>query len=914
LAACTITSKNHLAFARVFATSFREHHPDIPIYLLLVDRVDGCFDARNEPFHLVQLEDVGIPDLHGFCFKYDVTELNCAVKPYFLDYLFRCLELEKLIFFDCDILFFDKVSEVYTILDDYSMVLTPHLTAWRQDEDDIGLELEVLQSGTFNLGFIGLSNTPIARDFLNWWQTRLHSHCQMAHERGMHTDQKWVELAPSLFGDVYVLRHPGYNVAYWNLRTRRIGRRGESFVVNGRPLHFFHFSGFNPLQPERVSRHDRELTTGMLDDGAAIFDHYAALTLKQGYEEVRRWPYAFSQFDNGVKIHPGARSLYLRLGNEARRFGNPFTTSRPGSFFKWLSTGVDESEPETRVSWLWQEIHRRRKDLQRAFPDPLGEDREAFLSWIKSSGIQEEGIDLRLVPDSLVAVEAERSITHLRRNQTEKFAARPFGVNVAGYVASEKGTGEGVRATIRSLEAAGIPFVVNSIRDVYGARNREEIGSAAVMDDNPFRINLVHVNADQLPSYINAVGLDYVRERYNIGFWYWELDEFPSEWLGSFQYLDEVWVASRFVQESVSRVSPIPVVRVPLAVAQRPEPQAQDRRRFGISAHDYIVLFMFDFYSYFERKNPLAVIEAFKMAFSDRNDVRLVIKSAHSEFDPANLARLQHAIEEVNGVIIDDVLSRHDVDALMSIADCFVSLHRSEGFGISIAESMLLGKPVIATGYSGNMDFMNQVNGFPVRYRLIEITEESGPYRRGALWAEPDVEHAAELMRLVYEDRDRAQTVAEEGRQTILRDFSPSAAGKVARDRLELVAGDGRGSGSSGIALYVIGGAASDRNPGWHHFPLINRKEGESAYSHLTRVVRLIEKVIESGGTHLLVPREYADWLGDHRLLVEYFTEEHQLVDADAATGIVFKLIPAARTTSENADDTLDAVGHLRLD
>ncbi len=891
VAACTIIAKNYLAFARVFASSFHEHHPDIPVYVLLVDRVDGYFDPSVEPFELIELSELDIPDAPALCFKYNVTELNCAVKPYFIDHLLTRHSLDKVVYLDPDILIVNPLTEVFDALKQHSIVLTPHLTEPQVEAASIPLELNILQSGTFNLGFIGVSNSSETRVFLQWWKTRLHSHCQRAAEQGMLFDQKWIDLVPSLFSDVAILRHPGYNVAYWNLPSRTIELSGHQFLVKGEPLHFYHFSGFDPYSGTSISKHNSEISgtgVGSLD---VLFRRYRALLFSHGYDDVRGYPYAFDRFDNDATIHPYARTLYLQMGNDAAQFGDPFSTALPDSYFRWLNAGIDGDTSSRRVTRLWYEIYQRRDDLQKAFPDVLGQDRKAFLKWILSSGIKEERIDPRMVPGVQAVQGVKRRSEAEQTPRLEELAHRPFGVNVAGYIASEKGSGEAARAQIRSLDAARIPFVVNSVCDVHGALNREEIrGTAKVVAGNPYRINLIHVNADQVPNFVNDVGPDYLDGHYNVAYWLWELDELPREWFGSFQYFDEIWTPSNFVLDAVSRVSPVPVVRVPLAIPERPDLPPPNRRLIGVDEDEFMVLYMFDFYSYFDRKNPLGVIEAFTRAFESRDRARLVIKCAHSEFDPGAFATMKHAVDAVDGIIIDEVLSRSEVENLMLATDCYLSLHRSEGFGLTIAEAMLMGKPVIATAYSGNMDFMNLSNSFPLRYEIREIPQDHGPYRRGQRWAEPDVDQAAQLLRFVYEKRDLARAIGENGRQTILRDFSPQAIGTLVRNRLEVVAGDSTEQPSRDGVLFVMDGAGTDRNSTVRDFPVINQEEGEGGPSHLARVVRLIDEAIASGGTHLLVPREHADWLGDHPLLAEYFAVHHEMTEASAETGIVFKL------------------------
>jgi glycosyltransferase involved in cell wall biosynthesis len=202
----------------------------------------------------------------------------------------------------------------------------------------------------------------------------------------------------------------------------------------------------------------------------------------------------------------------------------------------------------------------------------------------------------------------------------------------------------------------------------------------------------------------------------------------------------------------------------------------------------FVFFFTFDFQSLFERKNPLGVICAFRKAFNPTERVLLVIKSSHGDSCPDELSRLQAAAEGANIRILDAVLERRELDALMMRCDCYVSLHRSEGFGLTMAEAMGFGKSVIATAYSANMDFMTPANGFLVRYRLTQIDCDHGPYRKGWTWADPDLEHAAELMRLVYEDQEMARGIGERAKADVGEALHPGSVGRLIRERLERIA------------------------------------------------------------------------------------------------------------------------------
>src|SRR6266536_2974171 len=360
---------------------------------------------------------------------------------------------------------------------------------------------------------------------------------------------------------------------------------------------------------------------------------------------------------------------------------------------------------------------------------------------------------------------------------------KPFGVSGVGNFGSETGVGEAVRSTLRGLKAASIPYVINNIVDPNAANLDTQI--QAFDQDNPHSVNLLHLNFDILPAFAKEKGHMYFAGRYNIGCWFWELSEFPEVWYSSFDHFNELWASSNFIQDCLSRVSPIPVVKMPLSLAPGvPIGPGLNRSHFHIPEDTFVFLFMFDFDSAIERKNPLGLIKAFKRAFGGTENVLLYLKSVHGNHHSQAFASVRLAADgEPNIFITDAVYTREEIDALVHSCDCYVSLHRSEGFGLPIAEAMRVAKPVIVTGYSGNMDFTTAENSFLVNYRLACI-EQEGPYPKGYVWADPDLDQAAEHMRYVYKNRDAATERGLRARETVLKRFDPVVAGTRMKERL----------------------------------------------------------------------------------------------------------------------------------
>ncbi len=357
-----------------------------------------------------------------------------------------------------------------------------------------------------------------------------------------------------------------------------------------------------------------------------------------------------------------------------------------------------------------------------------------------------------------------------------------FGINVAGFLTAELGLGEVARSYVRAIKHLGLPLSLQDASFITQQR-KGDTSLAGFSTYNPYPANLVCLNAPEIKHFIEKFGPQYFRTKYNIGSWWWEVEELPPEWQAEFYRFDELWVGTNFIRDNFLRISPIPVYTVPpLVVSQR---TGINRTLYDLSHAEFIFLFAFDFFSCFERKNPLAVVEAFKIAFPDRANVRLVMKSTNGSSFPEQFKMLHQACDHKQITLLDSYMSKKELHGLIENCDCYVSLHRTEGFGLPMAEAMSVNKPVIATGWSGNLDFTTPENSLLVKYGFTTNQQDYGPYKRGMRWAEPDVEHAAKLMRVVFEDQEHAKKLGQRGQLTIAEKFSEEAVAAAMWQRFE---------------------------------------------------------------------------------------------------------------------------------
>lgn len=429
-------------------------------------------------------------------------------------------------------------------------------------------------------------------------------------------------------------------------------------------------------------------------------------------------------------------------------------------------------DPALGVPRLFGLIWRSDPALTTRFPSPAAPE---FAAWLRQEGARR----WPMLAHPLVAL-----VPPPRR----RFRGGPVrGVNLFGHALGRLGIGEDVRMAARSLEAAGIPYVIRNV-DAVAAGSEEDAAGLKLSDTSPYDVNLFCMTGMSTQETCLRLGMDLHDGRHSIGLWPWELPEWPRLWQSAWTCIDEVWATSQFTYAAYARAARVPVLHMPMAVALDTPAAAAGRAHraaFGLPEYPFLFGFSFDGLSSFARKNPLAVVAAFRQAFppEDRR-VGLVLKGLRTQGTPQWQALLDAMEGDTRIHAITRSLPRGELLDLYRCFDAFVSLHRSEGFGRNIAEVMLLGKPVIVAAHSGNLDFTRHDTAalVPVRLRVVEPGEY--PFGSGQLWGEPDVDGAAAAMKRVFEDGPWAAQLAAAGQRRIARDYSPAAVGAAWAARL----------------------------------------------------------------------------------------------------------------------------------
>jgi glycosyltransferase involved in cell wall biosynthesis len=766
LIACTIVARNYLAQAEVLARSFAKYHPDIDFVTLVIDGLDDDRDHAGVG-RVMLTSELGLDRalVNRMSVLYDVMEYATALKPALLMSLLR-EGASAIAYIDPDIRFFAPIHDIFAEAVEHGIVVTPHTLEPMPRDGKNHSEMVIMQAGMFNLGFIAVGGA--AYRFLVWWHERLQTDAISDVSRGLFTDQRWVDWVPSVFGN-FISKDPGLNVAYWNLHERPISLRDGTFFASNSPLRFFHFSGYDPRRPLILSRHLGDRPRVLLSENPhllALVDDYANELNAAGHLKRSCSPYLLGKLPNGIELTSVYRRIYraLVVGEIPTVTPIPDPIDSVDAFIAWMFDPASLG-PHSTLSPLELGLWFQRTELRAAFPDIHGGDNRHYRRWLDQSP---EGIKTMR---AMGAARPERTKRKVRVPAPSR-VRHPFGWSTIAYATSEHGVGEAGRRMANAIARVGLPTDLVAVPGGTISRQEHRL-SSQVHSEPGYENAVVCVNADQLPRVAAVTGLDRLRGR-KVGLWFWELEEFPRDFGAAFDHVHEVWTTSEFTRRAVQATTSKPVRVVPL---EMPIPSAATnytRRSLGLPEHRYLFLTNFDYLSVVERKNPIATIRAYRAAFGPDDGAVLVVKSINGNLRQLDSEGVRLAAGgRADIVFIDNYVTASEMKAMIELSDCFVSLHRSEGFGLNLADAMTRGTPVIATAYSGNLDFMTNEVATLIPYGLTTVGPYCAPYDPSSVWAEPDVAAAAAAMRTLFDSPSSGIAQANRARRFVAEHFSP---------------------------------------------------------------------------------------------------------------------------------------------
>lgn len=838
----TICSRNYLAYALTLGKSLKRAQPQAEFKIVLADEwayddEDKTFDV---PFDLIEARTIGLPTFEDMVVRYSIMELNTAIKARAILHLFETEGCDSVVYLDPDIYVVSPLNELEAILSqEVNAVLTPHTCSPLEDGGDPD-DVRLLQTGAYNLGFCAFNRSSESVAFLEWWARRLMTDCRVALDEGLFVDQKFMDLAPCYLEKTEILRHAGYNTAYWNIMSRPVRREGGLWRSADVPLRFFHFSGVVPGDPSVFSKHQDRFVARDIGELLPLLEEYLGQIEANGHARWRKEPYAYDNLD-GFKLDAFMRRLY-REAYPAPIRGVP---PRAGDILCLCQLIPGDEIGPARLTLYQRTIWRSRSDLRRAFDITTLAGKLGFMEWLVTSGAREHHLPEQFLPTSADIAKAKAALSpaqtaseqprltlraRLSRLVLARLAlVRPLykrlppklsqvvrdfvtrgaaqtlvadtpmekpvqpGIAVYGYFNTESGVGEGARQAFRALTTLQSPVEAYALSTEGVFQDAVEFLQAHPTPvSSAKRVHLFHVNADRMLHLEQSAGRRLLHpDARKIGYWAWELATFPEAWLPAADLLDEVWAPSLFTQESIARAiaKPCHVIPHPAEIPDAPsdELKRQWRIKFGLPQDRFIALNTFDFNSFMDRKNPEAVLDAYLRAKTASPNLALVFKTHGAQRGSALCARfIERATASPDVFLIDKVLTRDDLSKLQWVSDAFISMHRSEGFGLNILEAMARAKPVIATDYSGSKDFVDAEVGHPVRHRLVEVPERAYPFARGQVWADPDVDDAAEALAEFSANADKAASLGAAARKRVQTSFSHSVVAERIKVRLGL--------------------------------------------------------------------------------------------------------------------------------
>ncbi len=752
LAIFTVCSNNYMPFARVLMESIRRWHPEAALFVCLCDEAvpwDGLYDGH---FQVVEASQLGIPDFRRMSFQYDIMELNTAVKPFMFD---RLLDdgHDIVLYLDPDISLYARLDGLVDLLaSGASLVLTPHLHAPAEldsDPDDI----TIMRSGTFNLGFLGVSCCAEGRSIIRWWMRRLRQYCVNQQVDGLFVDQKFMDLVPGFAPKARILHDRAVNLAYWNLGQAALAEGPNGWTVDDAPLGFFHFSGFDPRQPDRLTKHSRNFRSAPPPALASLLSDYTRRLMEAGYGTIPAALYAYGRFLSGTVIPDLVRRMFRETTPDWS--GDPFETYE--TYLHLPAPRGNRNSARLMMTnfmhYLWSHFNNQHYALD---PD-RAEHLHYLTNWYILQARREQGFDHRLI-EPVADRLGQRPFTD--SGKTRGGDSSRADVSVIGYLRTTSGVGSVARHTLAGLQ--GSPLAVEGMDVAFGVvSDRSDRSSEAWLADRATgRVQLfANINADQLAAVLDHMAPQLTNPAYRISMPAWELEEFPDAWISAFDDVDEVWAQTAWMQRMLAPRLDKPVVRMPVMLTLDP-PVPQPRSRFGLPDDRFLFYFAFDFLSFIERKNPNGAVAAFRLLPVTNTAPRpmLVIKTMNGHHAPAaHAAFIASVAGDPDIVVIDEVFTRDDTLALLAVTDCVLSLHRCEGLGLMVAEAMALGVPVIATDYAATTELLSERTGYPVSYRLVALKPGEYPMGDGQSWADPDTAHAAWLMQRVMRDPTEAR-------------------------------------------------------------------------------------------------------------------------------------------------------------
>jgi glycosyltransferase involved in cell wall biosynthesis len=803
----TLTTLATMAQARALGGSLERHQPGWSFELVLVAGEDVVAAAAQQERLSVRSASQELDfdlDVETLLARYDAHQLGTLLLPRLLQR--RCLQGSgPVVHLPSTAWVMGDLEPIAAALCTRSVMLVPRT---RADVPSDGLEptaVQLEEVGRIEETIMAVDGTSGADAFLTWWARHVEQSLGSLDARGRAQrpeDRAWLarflELAPARFSTA-LLEDPGCNLNMWNLHGHTLSGAPDGVLVDGLfPVRFVNLPGFDPRRPHRLSKTASRVRVSRSPVLRELCERYADELRQAGWRDAERGDELGRSLNDGLVYDDAVRAAYawaLALGEQLE---DPFGEQGSRALVAWLESPAPRGGAHGINRYVFHRVARERPDVLRAYPDVDGADAAGYVAWCWAFGRHELAIPERFMPPragqaptAAKQVAAPETAADVRAHPSRASSVDGLAVRLTGYLGHTLGLGTAARGYARALDAAGVPVRTVSVplhhlalpvalAAEYGRHEFDDL-----IHEGRHGFELIAVNADELPDLVERLGESYFQGP-RIGIWGWETNVIPSRWQRAFGLVDEIWVYSRFMAKNIGAAAPVPVIVLPPPV--QPPDEHLAPLRLGVP-EGFLFLFIFDYLSTIQRKNPVGLIEAFKLAFAHGEGPQLLIKTINAPLRPLAEEEVLWAAHGRSDIhVIDRSLTGAEMNRMMAACDCYVSLHRSEGFGLTMGEAMAIGRPVIATGYSGNVDFMDVDNSYLVDHTTVRVGPDCEIYPPEGEWAQPSVQHAARLMRRVLDEPEEASAKGDRAKADVVRLLSPRATGQRMRDRLERLA------------------------------------------------------------------------------------------------------------------------------